>query len=146
MRVDCLHGYFKFTEERAGQVSHFASLFGFELEQVDDHFTFSDLAEAPRYSIAGNPCLGVLATATFEGEPWEVMRANGLVYDFTIGRVVPIETVFQSAELIQSGNYLVSSGMLLPGTLMEDGERVTDYAAHFEPTRMNFKYSEVTSE
>lgn len=146
MKIACIHGYFKFLEERPGEISQFSNLFGLELARSGDHFTFADLVDAPRYSIAGQTYLGAPATETFEGEPWEVMRENGLVYDFSQGLVVPIAAIVRSAPISQAGFYRVSNGMIVPGSVTEDGGRVTDYAAFYIPEIPGFKYSEVEYE
>lgn len=146
MKIECLHGYFRFEEDEAGQLAQFSSLFGFDLVRSGDHFTFEDLDEAPDYSIAGGTFLGVPTLSTFEGRPWEVMRENRLVYDFGLGLVVPIDSVITPVKIATAGNFFVSSGMILPGSLTEDGDRVTDYSARFIRDRMNFKYSEVSVE
>lgn len=143
MKLTCSHGYFRFDEMIAGEVSHFASLFGFAMARVSDYFTFSALAAAPTYSLPGKLYLNVPATKAFEGRPWEVMRANGLVYDFSRRLVVPIATVTASAQLELAGNFYITTGMILPGTIMDGGKRVKDYAAHFSFDRMNFRYSEI---
>jgi hypothetical protein len=143
MKVECIHGYFKFSETSPGQISHFISQFGLEIERSGDHFTFADLVDAPDYSIVGGTFLGAPCTVTTEGNPWDVMRANGLVYDFVLGFVRPIDSITQAAGIDQAGNYYVSTGMLLPGSVMDGGLRVTDYAAFFLRDRNNFKYSEV---
>lgn len=146
MRVECLHGYFRFSEESAGQISKFISLFGLEIERAGDHFTFSDLVDAPTHSIVGGTFLGVPTISTFEGEPWEVMRENRLIYDFQKGLVVPIDSVLQVVSIAQAGNYFVTSGMILPGSITDDGSRVTDYSAFYVQERGNFKYSEIEYE
>lgn len=146
MLVECIHGYFKFSETSVGQISRFMSLFGLEVERKEDHFTFSDLVDAPNYSIAGGTFLGIPTIKTFEGPPWEVMRANRLVYDFNIGLVRPIDTVTQILKLESSSNYFLTTGMILPGSITDDGGRVTDYAAFYSSDRATFKYSEITYE
>lgn len=143
MRIDCLHGYFIFTESKAGQISRFISLYGLDLERSGDHFTFADLVDAPRYSIEGGTFLGARATKTFSGDPWEVMRVNRLVYDFNRGLVVSVDLIVQTVKLSQAGYYMLTSGMILPGSFMEDGSRVTDYAAHYIAELGQFRYSEV---
>jgi hypothetical protein len=143
MRVDCLHGYYKFSETQAGQLAQFANLFGLDLERSGDHFTFSDLVDAPSYSLAGGTFLGCPTLFTMEGPPWEVMRKNKLVYDFQKGLVVPILAIITIAAVNQSGFSFVSNGMILGGSVTEDGSRVTDYAAFYLQDRANFKYSEV---
>jgi len=143
MKILCLHGYFKFEEQRAGEFSDFMSLFDFTIARNEDHFTFDELVGAPRYSIAGGTFLGCPTTETFEGEPWEVMRENDIVFDFSLGKVVPIASIIQSVKIRQAGNFYEASGMILPGSVRDDGKRVTDYAAYFVFDRLGFKYSEV---
>lgn len=144
MRVNCIHGYFIFEESVAGQISHFCSFFGLEIERSGEHFTFSDLVDAPDYSLPGGTFLGCPTTKSFEGRPWEVMRENRLVYDFTRGLVVPISLIAKTVQISAAGNFSVTSGMILPGSLTEEGQRVTDYAAVFLRDRENFKYSEIS--
>ncbi len=143
MKIECIHGYFKFSETQAGQISHFCSLYGLTIERSGDHFTFEDLVDAPRHSLPGGTFLGAPTTVLFEGDPWDVMRENGLVYDFNAGEVVLLASILTNAPLSAAGYYYVSTGMILPGSVMDDGSRVTDYSAHFLLGRENFKYSEV---
>jgi hypothetical protein len=140
-----MHGYFRFTEGAVGQVSRFCSLFGLEIARAaaGDHLTFADLVDAPNYSLPGGTFLGAATTELFEGEPWEVMRANGLVYNFQTGLVVPITEIDQVVSIAAAGFVFLASGMILPGSVTDDGSRVTDYAAFFDPSRQGFKYSEV---
>lgn len=144
MRVKCLHGFFIFEETRVGQVSDFMSLTGLSIVPWRDQFTFEPLAEAPAYSLLGKEIFGVPATATFEGEPWEVFEANGLVYDFVEGLVVPIQSVTQVTAIKLAGNRFISPGLILPGSLTDEG-RVKDYAAWFSRDRspLSWLYSEV---
>lgn len=146
MKVDCLHGYFKFEETASGQLSRFMSLFGFEIERSGDHYTFADLVDAPDYSIVGGTFLNCPTTKNFEGKPWEVMRENGLVYSMQLGIVVPILTIISPISVARTGNYFVTTGMIQPGSVTEDGSRVTEYAAFFVQDRGNFKYSEISYE
>ncbi len=144
MRVECIHGYFKFQEISSGELSRFSSLFGLDLARSGDHFTFADLVEAPNYSLVGGTFLETPTTATFEGNPWDVMRENGLIYNFSSGLVVPILSIVQPVKVSDAGNFFVSTGMLMPGSVTEDGSRVTDYSAAFQFDRLNFKYSEIS--
>lgn len=146
MKLICSHGYFKLEEFTQGEFSDFMSYSGLAIERNGDHFTFDGLVDAPKYSIAGGKYLGCPTTETFEGEPWEVMRANGLVYNFSNGTVVPIETVLTSVHLSSAGNFYDAGGMIQPGSVTDDGKRVTDYAASFSIGQLAFRYSEVTSE
>lgn len=143
MRIDCLHGYFKFTETRPGQLAHFARVFGVELERSGDHHTFSDLVDAPELSIMGGTFLGCPTVKTFAGPPWEIMRENRLVYNFALGLVQPIDLILQRAKLSRAGDYFVSPGMILPGSVTDGGQRVKDYAAHYIEELAQFRYSGV---
>jgi hypothetical protein len=139
-----LHGYFVFEEQRAGEVSDFMRLFEVDLVRKDHYFTFEDLEDAPDYSIAGAPLLNTVAIATFAGLPWEVFEQNELVYDFTTGLLVPLLSITRIVSLKAAGNYFVSPGLILPGSLTDEGTRVTAYASWFSFDTMKFKYSEVS--
>ncbi len=145
IKIKCLHGYFIFEELESGHLSKFASLFGLAISMSGNHYTFDFLVDAPKYSILGKPYLGVPATATYEGEPWEVMKENNLIFDFTKGLVVPLLSVIRLAQVSQSNNYYVSPGLILPGSIKEDGSRVRNYSAWYSFQAMKFKYAEVSS-
>ncbi len=144
MQVNCLHGYFIFQEQRAGEVSDFTSMFGLTLVRKDNYFTFDDISEAPDFSIAGKPYLDTLAIKTFAGKPWEIFEANELIYNYDTGLMVPIESITQLISLDVAGNFYISAGLILPGSVTDDGSRVKDYAAWFSVDNLKFKYSEVS--
>ncbi len=144
MKINCMHGFFKFEESRGGELSEFISLFGLNLTRIGDYFTFSKLAEVPDYSIAGKSFLGTTAIVTFAGDPWEIFEANGFVYNYDSGLIVPIVSITQRFSIDEAQNVFLSDGLILPGSLTDDGDRVRDYAAWFSNDRMKFKYSEVT--
>lgn len=145
MKINCLHGYFKFFETRAGEISEFMSLFeGLSIVAKEDHYVFEFLEDAPTHSIAGGTFLGVPTISTFEGPPWEVMRKNGIVYDFNTGLALPIASVLQRVSVSQAANYFLSPGLLLPGSFMKDGTRITDYNGYFVFDSNKFKYSEIS--
>lgn len=114
-----------------------------EIAPWRDAYTFKPLVEAPRFSLAGLDLLGTPATATFEGEPWEVFEANGLVYDFSTETVVTINSITQNVSIGLAGNRYTASGLILPGSLTDDGERVKDYSAWFSSNTLRWLYSEV---
>lgn len=144
MRVKCLHGYFLFEETKVGQVSDFMSRTGLSLVPVGTRYTFEALVDAPKYSLAGKALLGgFTAIETFEGEPWEVFEANGVIFDFGTDTVKPITAITQRTSVKLAGNRFVSPGLILPGTLTEEGKRVRDYAAWFSRDRLTWLYSEV---
>lgn len=143
MKIRCAHGFFIFEETRTGEVSEFVSRYGLELASRDNYYTFAQLVDAPDFSIEGLAYLDAIATKSFAGNPWDVMRENSLVFNFNTGLVVPIAQITQTAKIAQAGNYYVSNGLILPGSLTDEGDRVTDYAAWFSFDTLKFRYSEV---
>ena len=143
MRIQCKHGFFIFRESKVGEISDFMSLTGLSLAPREDYYTFETLQNAPDYSLIGKPLVGgAVAIKTFQGAPWEVFEANGLVYDFTLDLVVPIATIIAKTKVKLAGNYFVSPGLILPGSLTDEG-RVKDYAAWYLNTRASWLYSGV---
>lgn len=126
------------------QVNDFMKLNKIELVPWRDHYTFEPLAECPDFSLVGQDLLGIPATETFEGEPWEIFEANGLVYDFTLESVVPITTIIQNVSIGLAGNRYTANGLILPGSLTDSGDRVKDYSAWFSRDTLRWLYSEVS--
>ncbi len=133
-----------FEESFVGEASDFISLFGLTLKGEKNYFTFTKLLDAPTYSLAGSTYLGAPAISTFEGNPWDVMRENKLVYNFNTGLVVSRLTITEILSLDISDNYFITPGLILPGSLTADGSRVKDYSAWFLRDSFRWKYSEVT--
>lgn len=144
MKARCLHGFFLFEEIKAGEVSDWASYSGLSIVPRGTYFTFEALLEAPRYSIQGAPLLNLTSTKTFEGEPWEVFEANGFVFDFSTGLLKPLLSVTQLVQIKTVGHKFISNGLILPGSVTDDGKRVKDYAAHYSKETLRWLYSEVT--
>ena len=144
MKIKCLHGYFIFEETGVGQVAAFMAYSKLELVRRGPVFVLSALEDAPRYSIKGKDLLGFTATATFEGEPWEVFEANGVVWDFLDEQIKPIASITNQVSIKQVGAYFHSNGLILPGSLTDEAQRVKAYAAWFSMNRQRFLYSEVS--
>lgn len=144
LTIKCIHGYFMFNETKMGELSDFMNLFTLELVSKNNYYTFPALANAPKYSVEGGNYLDAPALKTFEGEPWEVMKENGLVYNFILKKVVPIESIIQRPNIKEATNYYFSDGLLLPGSVTDDGLRVTDYSAGFLFGSIKFRYTEVS--
>ncbi len=143
MRVKCFHGYFIFSETKVGQISDFIARYGLDIVAKDDYYTFSDLEDAPDYSLTGATFLSTVAVETFEGKPWEVFEANGMVYNFSTGLIVPIDSVIETVQILTSKNHFIANGLILPGSLTAEGLRVRDYSAWFSRDTLRFTYSEV---
>lgn len=149
MKVRCLHGYFIIEETRVAQASDFMRLTNLEIIPKGRHFTFKALDLAPEYTLQGKPITGVgktpiTALKTFAGEPWEVFEANEIVFNFQLGILQPIAAVTQVISISDGGNRFVSNGLILPGSITADGQRVKDYAAWYSRETQRFLYSEVT--
>lgn len=143
MKLRVRHGYFIFEETAPGQVSDFMRRVNVELVSRDNHYTFKKLSTAPLYSLSGKSLLGFTALKTFEGSPWEVFEANGVVYDFIKDELVPIQSVTQVTEIREARTVFVSPGLILPGSLTVEGSRIKDYSAWFSRDRATWHYGEV---
>ena len=143
MKVRCIHGYFIFEATKTSQISDFISYTGLELVSVGNHYTFEALAETPEFSLPLLPFLGVPATKSIEGKPWEVFEENKLVFDFQKGLVVPILSVTQVVNLEQVGNNFYAPGLILPGSLTKRGARIKSYETWFSRDSLSWLYSEV---
>lgn len=144
LKIRCVHGFFFFEEQKSGQLYDFQKIFGFTLSAFENGLTFSALKDAPRHSIEGSTFMNATATATFEGNPWDVMRENGLVFNFASGLIVPLASVSDRVIINNAERYFLSSGLIQPGAVTDDGKRVTDYSAFFYFDSNKFRYSEVT--
>lgn len=143
MRIKCLHGYFIFEEDFIGEVSKFITRYGIPIVQKDDQYVFEFLENAPDYSIKGAPFLGTVATETFEGKPWEVMEANGFVFNFNTGLISPIASITQKTTIQRAGNYFVADGLILPGSVLSSGSKIKSYFGWFSFDTLSFRYSGV---
>jgi hypothetical protein len=120
------------------------SLYGLELESKNGYFTFSELIDAPDFSIKGMAYLNTTALVNYAGTPWEVFEANGFAFNYDTGLVVPIASITKTVEIQASGDHYISAGLILPGSLTSTGQRVKSYMGWFIDDRLKFKYSEVT--
>lgn len=144
MIIKCRHGFFTFEEESPGEISKFASFFDASLVSYRGTFTFEELSEAAEYSILSKPYLGVPAIKTFEGDPWEIMAENDLVYDLSLKSVVPIETIVTSASVIKSDFFYYQEKLIQPGSFLSGGGRVLGYTAWYSWQKaIGFRYTEI---
>lgn len=143
MKVKCLHGFFIFEDTAQGQISDFMSYTGLEIEKKGNYFTFSDLINAPDFSIKNKSYLNETAIKTFEGNPWDVFEQNEFIYDFTSGLIKPITSIVNTVTINHSGNKFVTNGLILPGSLTAEGERVKDFSAWYSRQTLRWIYDEV---
>lgn len=143
MRVTCLNGYFIFTEDLLGEIAFFNSFYSQDLVAKNNYYTFSKLAVAPIYSVAPVPYLGVPTTKTYCGDPWEVMRENGIVYNFTLGLAQPKLSITSTTPLIRTAYGFRTNGLMQPGSFTSDLKRITGYQARVDLDTQGFDYTEI---
>lgn len=130
MKVICQSGFLKFYPKTSSEISDFNTYFSKELVRNGDHWTFPALAAFPDYSIKGTALAELIAIETIEGEPWEVMQANRLVYDLDLDAIVPKETIVSEVSLPQTGSFYTADVPLIqPGAFVAFGSQVMSYHA-----------------
>lgn len=133
MRVLCDHGFYRFYPDDNGSLARFSHLFAIDLEKERDYYTFSYLKGLKDYSLAGSFYSTGLATKTFEGYPWEIMRANGLVFNFSTGLLVPKIAIINSEKLIPANQFfLCGSRLLQAGSRDQSANQILSYDSDFD--------------
>lgn len=144
MRILCRHGHFSFYPRDAEDISRFCDMFDEELIRVDDFYTFSFLEDVPNYSLLGKTFLGLPATVTFEGLPWDVMKENGYVYNLALKTLVPKVSIVSVIRLELVDNFwTVDNPIIQPGSLNPVGQRIMSYDARYYRETSQLKISEV---
>ena len=143
MKVKCNQGFFTFQESRTGEAAEFMGLWDIKLAPYEDKYTFLELENPPEYSIEGDKYIGALCNKTHSGKPWEIFKANGLVFDFGSGTVIQKSLVKNIVNLDLSGAYYLSNGLILPGS-MWNNKKIHSYSCFYNFDKMRFRYSEVS--
>jgi hypothetical protein len=144
MRVLCRHGHFAFYPESENDVGTFNNIFDESLTRVNDFYTFSLLKDALKYSLKGKPYLGIPALVDFEGEPWEVMRENGFVYNIALKQLVPKESITIVIDPPIVGFFwLAATPLIQPGSRNFTGNPILSYDAQFAFKTQSLKVFEV---
>lgn len=144
MRIKCLHGFFIFDEFKTGQASKFMSQTGLKLVPWRGAYTFETIEPAPNFSIKGKDLFGNTATKNYAGEPWEIFEQNNLVYNFNTDAVVLISSITQKIDLKLAGDHYISPGLILPGSITSNGDRIKSYTGQLSSFKPTWSYSEVT--
>jgi hypothetical protein len=142
VRLTCLHGFFIVKEDAVGEIAKFNSIYSQDLTARHDYYTFALLAESPIYSISPSAWLGAVTSKTFCGEPWEIMRENGLVYNISAREVQQIASITTQAQLNRLRTCWSSRGLVQPGSLTTEWEKITGYQCAFDFSNLNFYYTE----
>lgn len=148
MRVLCRHGHIVFYPRNAAEIGRFAKYFNVNLARERDYFTFEGLIGAPNYSIELMPFLDLPANTTYAGEPWDVMRENGFVFDIRNGLLIPKETVNEIVDLPLVG-YFFRAGvpLLQPGSRnSSSGQQILSYSGEFVDEGLSLRVTEYAYE
>lgn len=133
MRILCRHGHFAFYPRGVSDIARFVNRYGVSLQRVQDFYTFESIAEAPDYSITGKTYVNLPATETYEGNPWDVMRENGFVYDLSTSLLVPVDAISILINPARTGLYFTSQTPLIqPGSRNIAGDTIMTYDAEFD--------------
>ena len=139
----CRHGHFAFFPRAADDIARFIDHYETPLVREGEFYTFSLLKAAPAFSLAEKSYLGMTALETFEGEPWEVFRANGFVYSIVNDSLVPAASVNISIDPPRSGFYFISDWPLIqPGSRNAIGQPLLSYDGEFDLSTMELLVSE----
>ena len=104
MKFNCEHGFYTFYPESMDDQAYFEFNTGFELVRLGKGLTFDTLAKLPDYSIKGQPYGNLTATVNYAGNPEDVLRANGFVFDLAARKLVALESLSQSVKLYEQQN------------------------------------------
>lgn len=147
MRILVRHGHFAFFPQDSREISRYAKFFGEEMVREGSYYTFANLADAPSFSIKGMPWMGLVATATFEGKPWDIMRENGFVYNVALGSVVAKDDITGAVSLPRSDNFFISPTPLFqPGKTDLVGNAILSYDAIWNQDSMQLRIRELQYE
>ena len=141
MRIVCNHGYFFFYEDASGEVSKFNTIYGQDLVLCGNYYTFTALKNLPNYVLKGKPYGGVLATKTYKGEPYEIMRKNNLVYN-PLTKMITNKLL--SGELIEpkkAYNFYVLNGLITPGCYETDLRKILGFTCRVDMKELIYRYT-----
>lgn len=106
MRIICKNGYYKFFPIDIGGLKFFSELYG-SLKPEGDYYTFDTLQELDNYIFAGWPIGITTATKNYAGDKSELLKANGLTYNYITGQIVPIISIIGEMR-IDAGAYMAT--------------------------------------
>jgi len=147
MRILCQHGFHKFIPRQPGDLSVFASVYGLTLVRKEDYYTFERLADLEKYSLEGLAYSNLVANSNYEGQPWEVMKENGFVYNILTGLLVLKSTIKIQIDPPVLKRYLLSETPLIQaGSKNKFSQTVLSYDGEFLFDTMQFRLNGVEYE
>lgn len=145
VRVKCDHGFYKFYPVSHDDLQRFTSLHNITLVKSRDFYTFPLLAELGTFSIRGLAYGGAVAIFSFQGEPWEVMRKNNLVYDMETKLILPKSSVIKIVKVLEAGNYYFSdSNIIQAGSITTGAQRVLSFDGVMDMQGLALRMREVS--
>jgi len=109
VKVICENGFYKFYPSNLVDISRFFEKYGLRLMPCEDFYTFEALANLPKYSIAGQPYAGLIATKTCSGRREDVMAKNFFTYNQSIKALSPIALVVGKMDYSYSNYFIMSN-------------------------------------
>lgn len=143
MKISCQKGYFYFEPQSLTQLNDFVYLTGFSLVKVGTSYTFAFLQDCESFSIKNHVYKNLTAKITYSGEIWDIFDKNGFVYDFELNILRDISLVTEVVDLKRGVNYFFANGLIKPGSLTFQGDKIKSYECYFSRINNQFKYSEV---
>lgn len=134
MRIVCRHGHYAFFPRGAADVQRFAQFFNLDLVLDQEFYTFRNLKGLAFYSLKGKQYgNGPIAKVTFSGKPWEVMQANGFVYDLNSGLIVDKASIGFTTKLTRTDFYwYVETTLIQAGSFNQSGEKILNFDAELD--------------
>lgn len=114
MKIFCDHGFYSFIPEDMDDQAYFEAATGYKLARFNNRLTFAPLAALADISIKGQPYGGVAANVNYCGEPWDIMRANGFVFDLAAQKLTDLAGITKKAELYPQVNGALIALEVLP--------------------------------
>lgn len=144
MRVVCRHGHFAFYPRNEIEVSRFNAIFNQPLFRDEDFYTFALLKAAPTYSLKGKAYLGATALVSYASSPWEILRQNGFVYDFTEMTLRPKAQIVSVINLAVTEDYWAADAPLIQaGGFDSSGQKIVSYDGEIDLQTSQLRLFEV---
>lgn len=119
MRIYCEHGFYVFEPEGIDDQANFEANTGHKLVRLGGGLTFAPLTNLPALSIKGQPYGNLTAKVNYCGNPAQVMRANGFVFDTQTKELVEVDKVKATLDLYPqiNGGYVALEALPQAGAV-----------------------------
>ncbi len=126
MRISCEHGYYSFWPDREEDLFLLVNYLNIELVKKNDYYTYPLLADLGDHVFKPNLYGKFPSDKNFAGNPKEIMKALGLVYNLATGTLVKKEAITLSGTLTpMARNWLSERSMIQSGTIIGTGRIVS---------------------